>query len=288
MVLVSWVGARHVTFHRGAGFCAVPRAIRCASRRVCRVGRAHSSQFGTPSGKPTFFGTTPLEYDFEEGDSFSYSSAACEFRLPFNDTSLIFRGPGYPDIESPAPALYFLEGTVTETTGSGGRGTVEGSLTIIYCEEGRAEDAAVDPATNPIEGDRIFVEYQAKFTMKSLNSLPLRGTFEITGGTGRFADISGQGSFKGELTCLPGTLDNDTVPEGVDNCAELGAFSDAAFNLCGAVLRTRQSRPRRARSSACDLPCCRPYAGKGATGCMSTSTGNTEARRFPSPKRRPK
>lgn len=195
--------------------------------------RAHSSQFGTPSGKPTFFGTTPLEYDFEEGDSFSYSSAACEFRLPFNDTSLIFRGPGYPDIESPAPALYFLEGTVTETTGSGGRGTVEGSLTIIYCEEGRAEDAAVDPATNPIEGDRIFVEYQAKFTMKSLNSLPLRGTFEITGGTGRFADISGQGSFKGELTCLPGTLDNDTVPEGVDNCAELGAFSDAAFNLRG-------------------------------------------------------
>lgn len=196
-------------------------------------GRAHSSQFGTPSGKPTFFATTPLEYDFEEGDSFSYSSAACEFRLPFNDTSLIFSGPGYPDIESPAPALYFLEGTVTETTGSGDRGTVEGTLTIILCEEGRAEDAAVDPATNPIEGDRIVVEYQAKFTMKSLNSLPLRGTFEITGGTGRFADISGQGSFKGELTCLPGTLDNDTVPEGVDNCAELGVFSDAAFDLRG-------------------------------------------------------
>ncbi len=48
-------------------------------------------------------------------------------------------------------------------------------------------------------------------------------------------------------------------------------------SICGAVLRTRQSRPHRARSSACDLPCCRPYAGKGATGCMSTSTGNTEA-----------
>lgn len=195
-------------------------------------GRAHSSQFGTPSGKPTFFETTPLEYDFEQGDTFSYSSAACEFELPFNDTSLIFRGQGYPDIESPAPALYFLEGTVTEATASGDRGTVEGTLTIIYCEEGRAEDAANEDE-NAIEGDRIFVEYQARFNNKSLNSLPLMGTFQITGGTGRFADISGQGSFMGELTCLPGTLDNETVPEGAHNCAELGVYSDAAFNLRG-------------------------------------------------------
>ena len=195
--------------------------------------RVHSSQFRTPSGKPTFFETTPLEFDFEQGDTFSYSSAACEFDLPFNDTSLIFRGQSYPDIESPAPALYFLEGTVSEATASGDRGTVEGTLTIIYCEEGRAEDAANEDE-NAIEGDRIFVEYQAKFNNKSLNSLPLRGgTFQITGGTGRFADISGAGSFMGELTCLAGTLDNETVPDGVDNCAELGVFSDAAFNLRG-------------------------------------------------------
>ena len=191
-------------------------------------GRAHSSQFNTPSGLPTLFETTPLEFDFEEGDQFSYSSAACEFRLRFNDTSLIFRGQGFPGVPSPGPAAYFLEGTISETNASDDRGTVEGTLTIIRCAE------AGDGGQAELEAGRIFVDFEAQITSKSANELRLRGgTFQITGGTGIFADISGQGSFKGELTCLPGTLDNETVPEGVDNCAELGVFSDAAFNLRG-------------------------------------------------------
>lgn len=86
--------------------------------------------------------------------------------------------------------------------------------------------------TLSLEGDRIFVDYQARFSQKSVNSLPLRGgSFEITGGTGRFADISGEGSFRGELTCLQGTLEN--AQDHPQNCAELGFFSDAAFDLRG-------------------------------------------------------
>ena len=191
-------------------------------------GRGHSSEFGTPMGLPTLFQTTPLEFDFEEGDQFSYSSAACEFRLPFNDTSLIFRGRGYPGVQSPGPAAYLLEGTVTETNASDDRGTVEGTLTIIRCAE------AGDGGQAELEAGRIFVEYEAKISGKSANNLRLRGgKFEITGGTGIFDDISGHGSFKGRLTCLPPTFDNEGVPPGTDSCAELGVFSDAAFNLRG-------------------------------------------------------
>ncbi len=193
-------------------------------------GRAHSSQFGTPSGLPTLVETTPLDFDFEEGDEFSYASAACEFRLPFNDASLLLRGyPGLqPGLQSPGPAAYILEGTVTETNASDDRGTVEGTLTIIRCAE------AGDGGQAELEAGRIFVEYEAKITKKSPNNLPLRGgTFRITGGTRIFDDISGRGSFEVRLTCLPGTLDNDGVPPGTDNCAELGVFSDAAFNLRG-------------------------------------------------------
>jgi hypothetical protein len=191
-------------------------------------GRAHSSQFGTPMGLPTLFETTPLEFDFEEGDSFSYSSAACEFRLRFNDTSLIFGGRGFPGVPSPGPAAYLLEGAVTETNASDDRGTVEGTLTIIRCAE------AGDGGQAEIEAGRIFVDYRAKIANKSANTLQLRGgTFQITGGTGMFDDISGQGSFRGTLTCLAGTLDNEGVPPGTDNCAELGVFSDAAFDLRG-------------------------------------------------------
>lgn len=179
-------------------------------------GRAHSSEYGTPGGAETLVETDPLAFDFEEGDSFSYASAGCEVDVPFNDESLIFRGPGYPGIESPTSARYILEGTVTETSESGERGTVEGTLTIITCENGE-------------EGDQIFVDYQATFNQTSGNDLPLRGTFEITGGTGTFADISGGGTFEGRLTCLPGVLEN----VGADSCEDLGAYSDAAFNLQG-------------------------------------------------------
>jgi hypothetical protein len=186
-------------------------------------GRGHSSQFGTPrDGFPTLVETTPLDFDFEEGAEFSYAAAPCEFPTRNTDTSLILRG--YPGLQSPGPAAYILEGTVTETNASDDRGTVEGTLTIIRCAE------AGDGGQNELEAGRIFVEYEAKITKKSPNNLPLRGgTFRITGGTGIFDDISGRGSFKGRLTCLPGTLDKT----GTDNCAELGVFSDAAFNLRG-------------------------------------------------------
>ena len=178
-------------------------------------------------GLPTLFPTTPLEFDFEEGDRFSYSSAACEFRLKFNDTSLIFRGQGYPGVPSPGPAAYFLEGEITDNP-SRGPGTVEGTLTVIRCAE------AGDGGQAEIEAGRIVIDYRAKFTKKSANTLRLRGgKFRITEGTGIFEDITGRGSFKGRLTCLPGTLDNEGVPPGTDNCAELGFFSDAAFNLRG-------------------------------------------------------
>jgi hypothetical protein len=186
-------------------------------------GRGHSSQFGTPRDDfPTLVETTPLEFDFEEGDKFSYAAAPCEFPTRFNDTSLILRG--YPGLQSPGPAAYILEGKVTETNASADRGTVEGTLTIIRCAE------AGDGGQAELEASRIFVEYEAKITKKSPNNLPLRGgTFRITGGTGIFDDISGGGSFKGRLTCLPGTLDKTATA----NCAELGVFSDAAFNLRG-------------------------------------------------------
>ncbi len=182
-------------------------------------GRGHSSQFGTPRDSfPTLVETTPLKFDFEEGAEFSYAAAPCRFPTKNTDTSLILRG--YPGLPSPGPATYILEGKVTETNASADRGTVQGTLTIIRC----AGDQ------NEIEADTIFVDYEAKITKKSPNNLPLRGgTFRITGGTGIFDDISGGGSFKGQLTCLPGTLDKT----GTANCADLGVFSDATFNLRG-------------------------------------------------------
>ena len=175
---------------------------------------AHSSEFGSPGGSDTLVGTQPLEYDFEEGDSFSYSSIPCDVPAPFNDESLSFN-PDYAGIEDPASARYIVEGTITEYDESTGRGTVEGTLTVILCEGGE-------------ETDRIFMEYAGAF-VKTDDEVRITGTFDIVGGTGVFSDLDGHGSIRGSLQCLPGVLENLRV----ESCEDLGAFSDAVFNLHG-------------------------------------------------------
>ncbi len=177
----------------------------------------HSSEFGSPSGRPTLFETTPLPFAITKGANFSYSAIPCEFPAPFNDRALNFT-PDYPGIEDPAAVRYLVEGTVTKAMRSGERGTVKGTITTFLCEGKQ-------------EGDKIFIEFEAQFVVTSENVATVEGTFRITGGTGRFEDITGSGSFTGDpgFTCLPPVLRRNQA----ENCADLGAFSDAVFDLRG-------------------------------------------------------
>ncbi len=154
----------------------------------------HSSKFGSPSGRPTLFQTTPLPFSITKGANFSYSSIQCKFPAPFNDKALNFT-PDYPGITDPAAVRFLVEGTVTKTMQSGERGTVEGTITTFLCENGQ-------------EGDQIFIEFEAQFVVTSENVATVEGTFRITGGTGRFENITGSGSFTGDpgFTCLPVVL----------------------------------------------------------------------------------
>ncbi len=178
----------------------------------------HSRQFGSPSGRPTLFPTNPLEFPITEG-AFSYSAIPCRFPAPFNDAGLKFN-PDYPGIEDPAPVRYLVEGTVTEVTASGDRGRIEGTITTILCEGGKESENV------------FFTDFTGRFIVRSENEARVvGGTFEITGGTGLFADLTGRGAFKGDpgFTCVPPVL----ARNGAENCADLGAFSDAVFDLRG-------------------------------------------------------
>lgn len=184
-----------------------------ASGSMSLTVHAHSSQFGGPGGNPLLAGTTdPLEFPVEEG-GFSYSSVTCEDPARFNDVALSF-DPDYPGIEDPAPVRHIVEGEVTDFSGK--TGTVQGTITTFLCQGNK-------------EADRIDTEFEGTIRLISDNELRLTGTYEITGGTGRFSDLSGEGTITGELTCLPTTLERT----GADSCADLGAFSDAVFSLQG-------------------------------------------------------
>ncbi|MDP8928482.1 MAG: hypothetical protein M3O70_07890 [Actinomycetota bacterium] len=178
---------------------------------------SHSSEFGGgPGGAPLLRpDTEPLPFPITEG-GFSYSSVACDDPARFNDVALNFN-PDYPGIEDPASVRHIVEGTATEVDKPDMTGTVEGTITTFLCEGGQ-------------EGDEIHIAYEGRFRQVSDNEARLTGTtFEIIGGTGRFADLEGQGSMTGSFTCLPGVLER----AGAASCAELGAFSDAVFRLRG-------------------------------------------------------
>ncbi|MDQ3570044.1 MAG: hypothetical protein M3396_05340 [Actinomycetota bacterium] len=175
----------------------------------------HSRQFGSPSGVQTLFPTNPLEYPVRSG-GFSYSSIPCSSPAPFNDRALAFT-PGYPDLGSgPLAVRHRVKGVVVTTNGSDA-GTVRGTITTILCQNGQETK------------DRIRFRFEGQFVVTSQNEAMVNGTFRVLGGTGRFAGLHGDGSVTGRFTCLPPALQR----AGARNCAELGAFSDAVFNLQG-------------------------------------------------------
>ena len=159
----------------------------------------------THSSSRTLFPTAPIPSPITEGN-FSYSSVSCGRPAPFNDVALNFN-PDYPGIPSPAPVRHFLQVTVTETDGK--KGTAEGTLTTILCEDGQET------------GNVILTRFEGRFRQVSENEVRFTGTFEIASGTGIFEDLEGRGSITGSFTCLSGS------------CAQQGKFADAVFRLKG-------------------------------------------------------
>lgn len=185
-----------------------------ASGGMSLTVHTHSSQFGGPGGSGTMVATDPIDFPREQREgSFSYSSISCATPAPFNDRALNFN-PDYPGIKDPAPVRHVVEGTITEF--SGRTGTAEGTITTFLCEDGE-------------ETDQIITSFEGRVRETSDNQMRFIGTYEITGGTGRFSDLSGMGSMTGEFTCLPKILER----EDAASCAELGVFSDAIFRLKG-------------------------------------------------------
>lgn len=201
------------TLMAGPATAAKPESSDGASGRFTLTVHTHSSEFRGPGGAPLLRETDPLSFDIEEGETFSYASVECESPARFNDKALDFR-PDYPGIEDPAAVRHIVEGTVVEDNGD--TGEIEGTITTFLCENGE-------------EGDSIIFEFEADFERTSDNQILLTGTFKIEGGTGRFEDITGEGEFSGELTCLARVLDR----AGASSCADLGVFSDFVGELGG-------------------------------------------------------
>ena len=146
-----------------------------------------------------------LQFEFEEGDTFAYSSRQCDETARFNDLGLDFRPdyPGVDDDDGTAAVRHQVTGTVTEDNGN--RGTIEGTITTVLCEDGQET------------GNVIVTHFEADYRLVSDDELAITVHFEISPeeSTGIFADLEGSGQIQGVFTCL-----------GEPVCAELGEFTD--------------------------------------------------------------
>ena len=71
--------------------------------------------------------------------------------------------------------------------------------------------------------NQLFIAFEGTYKQTG-GEVRFTGTFEITGGTGVFEDITGEGTITGAFTCLASRE---------ATCAQLGVLSDAVFSLQG-------------------------------------------------------
>ncbi len=146
-----------------------------------------------------------LQFDFEEGDTFTYSSRQSDQTARFNDLGLDFQPdyPGVDDDDGTAAVRHVVTGTVTEE--NDGTGTIEGTITTVLCEDGQETENV------------IVTHFEADYRLVSDDELAITGTFQISPeeSEGIFADLEGSGQIQGVFTCL-----------GAPVCAELGEFTD--------------------------------------------------------------
>jgi hypothetical protein len=123
----------------------------------------------------------------------------------------------------PSRAEFFLDASFVPTatpgvfavTGSGsGRATHLGQVTVSTSE---LVDFTVSPGTVTIRGgemvvvaangDELYSNYSGGGSLPDVNGVvSFSGTFTITGGTGRFSDATGGGTFEGEGNVVTGDV----------------------------------------------------------------------------------
>lgn len=156
-------------------------------------------------------------WDGKSNGTFVYTSAACSApNAPINNAS-----SDLPSYNSRVPG-----GRVPSSTRAHdlrmviNEGSISGALDLTVCQlaPGPISDNAPDE-----ERDKIFFKFTATPNPVSSQNATFDGNFKITGGTGRYVDLTGEGQITGYFFCF-----KQNACEG-----ENGRYRDVQFSLQG-------------------------------------------------------
>jgi hypothetical protein len=102
-------------------------------------------------------------------------------------------------------------------------GSVQGTIDLTVCQ---LAPGAVADDSNGEEREKIFIEFEATPERYSAEEAAFQGEFRITGGTGPYSDLSGQGDIRAYFFCY-----------GEEGCEEKeGLYRDSLFVMQGNYL----------------------------------------------------
>lgn len=158
-------------------------------------------------------------WDGRSDGEFRYTAIPCKGNAPLNNISsnLPTYGTRIPGSRSPASTrAHPIEFSVS---GDQIRGKID--FTVCKLAPGPVTDEQADA-----ERDKIIVTFQALHSRQTSEESDWKGTFEIVGGTGRYANLTGQGSIQGYFFCYD--------PKGCS--ANDARLRDLQFTLNGAYV----------------------------------------------------
>jgi hypothetical protein len=166
-------------------------------------------------------GTTPWDGEPREGEEFAYRSIPCDGDAPINNVASDLPSYGTRIEGSRVPASMRAHPMVFSLEENGDDWEMQGSITFTVCQLGpgpRPEDDDVEDDDRP----KIEVSFSGGFDRVGPESINFSGDFEITGGTGRYAELEGEGDIAGYLFCFD--------PDG---CETFGEYRDGQLVMQG-------------------------------------------------------
>ena len=168
-------------------------------------------------------------WDGESEGEYIYRAIACSGNAPVNNLSSNL--PSYnsliPGSRSPASTRsHPFRFNVTKNR-------MSGSIDLTVC---KLAPGPTDDATADAERDRIRISFQADSKRQAAGEVVFSGCFSITGGSGRYLQLSGEGSIQGAFMCLHPTGEAEAArPTMLRDLqyALVGTFVDPAFEPAG-------------------------------------------------------
>lgn len=153
----------------------------------------HTRTYDTPDGERE---TRPWDGSPDAAGVFTYASMPCHGQAPVNNVSTDLPALGGSLAGSAVPVSTRTHPMSFEVVQDGDAVRLQGTIVLTVCHLGPGPTDEADPAPDP-ERPRITLDWSATVGTRTDDLVVWHGRFTLTGGTGPYAGLAGEGEAAG-------------------------------------------------------------------------------------------